>query len=1456
MSSTQTKLGDYVSSALQDSYDVKISVEKIDLSYLGQVKLKGILIKDHHNDTLIAVSKLQTSLLSAKEVLKNKVDLGSVSLFDGIFNLKTYKGEKKSNLTIFSQKLVKKTKSEKRSFELQTEKIKVYGIDFEIINENRGKDSLTAFYRKIKGDVLDFKLLGSDVYAKLRKVQLVDNHDLEVKNLTTDFSYTLSKMKFVNTELETENSSLKAQMTFDYEAADLQDFNNKVQINATLSKSNLSLVDLKKFYKEFGNNDVFHFNTKFRGTLNDFKLINLDLLSDKETVVKGTYHFVNAVLQDETFTIGGIVNEVSSSYTQLEVLLPDLLGKHLPSEFKKIGKFKINGTAFLTSKSVDVDVVMDTEVGVVKADLNLINTDHIDDASYKGDINISNFELGKIVQDPLIGKVSFNGKIKGKGFTVANINATINGWITKHQYKGYTYRNAKVNGDFKNKRFNGDLLINDENLVLDFKGLADFSSEINKFDFRAQVDYANFNKLHLFERDSIAVLKGNILMDFEGNTIDDILGKATFTDSSYENEKKVYEFKDFNIKSTLERGIKTIKVNSKDIINGKIKGDFNLSQVHKLVQNSVGSMLANYEPINVAEKQFFEFDFNIYNEIIEVFLPEVNLASNTILKGKVVAENNEIKLLFQAPKLKVSKTVFDSIHLQIDNKNRVNTNFRIKKVNSPNYIVQKVNLLNITLKDTLFFRSDFTGGKENKERFDLSFYYTFDSDKNSVIGFQKSKIRFKNKDWFINQNNDKKNKLVFNFKKQIFDFQLFELSSDKQKINFEGVLRDSTFKDLKVKFDKVGLHGITPKVDSLALDGLVNGNLNFKQEKGVYQPFGTLNIEDFEINEASQGDLEMNLIAEDSYKKYKVDLQLVSNSYKNLNASGYVDLTPKLPVIDLDVHLNAFKLNAFSPLGKNVLTKIRGIADGSFKVTGVLSNPNMDGELKLSNTGLTFPYLNVDYNFTKNQTVELKQQSFIFDDMLLEDSMFGTEGTLSGNISHKGFKDWVLDLKIKSDKLLVLNTEYGEGVSYYGTGLISGEARFQGTTNDLNIGVKATTLKGTKFVIPLSDVRTVENSSLIHFKNESQSTTRDILFDQESLLEKIQGLSLSFELDVTKEAEAEIVIDRISGSSIKGNGSGSLLIEIDTKGKFNMSGDYYIDKGVYNFIFRKAIKKPFEIEKGGVISWDGSPYDADLNLVAIHQVKANPKELLENLNTNRKIDIDLVTKIKGKLFNSTPKFDIIIPNSSSLVASELEFKLNDNDNNTKMRHFFSLLAFKNFYNENNIGANSNSAITGTTSDLISGALSDILNKDDDKFKVGLGYTSGVKNDVEDQNIDDQVDISLATQINDRILINGKLGVPVGSKTQSSVIGEVKVEFLVDEEGNLRWTFFNRQNEVQYSEEEEGYTQGIGLTYQIDFDNFGEMLSKLGFKKKRKKILKKGDKSSIPDDFILVAPSIF
>ena len=131
-------------------------------------------------------------------------------------------------------------------------------------------------------------------------------------------------------------------------------------------------------------------------------------------------------------------------------------------------------------------------------------------------------------------------------------------------------------------------------------------------------------------------------------------------------------------------------------------------------------------------------------------------------------------------------------------------------------------------------------------------------------------------------------------------------------------------------------------------------------------------------------------------------------------------------------------------------------------------------------------------------------------------------------------------------------------------------------------------------------------------------------------------------------------------------------------------------------------------------------------------------------------------------------------------------------------------------------------------------ISDLINTKGGKVQLGLNYTQGDNLDIDNINTDNFVDVSVRTQISDRVVVNGKVGVPVGAQTQSSVVGEVKVEVLLNEEGSFRGVIFNRQNEIQYSAQEEGYTQVVGLTYQVNFNTLTELLRKIGLKKKNKK----------------------
>jgi hypothetical protein len=1437
----QTKLGHYATNKINEDFGINLNIERVDFSFLGSVQLKGVQIRDHYKDTLIFAKNVSTSILNAKRFLDNEVNLKSISL-DGVnFKMKTYKGEEDDNMSIFIASFdTEKPNDSLNPFILRTSNLYLNDLNFKLINANR-IDSILYAVKNAGGNLQKLAIVGPNFSSNIRGLYFVDKYGLEVTNLTTNFGYSKTAMHFKETTLQTKNTDIKGDIDFNYKRKDLANFNDKVKIKAKFNASKIAVQDVKKFYNELSGNDILDFNGNLEGTINSFDLNKLKLYSKKGIKIEGDLSFINAVSQERGFVFEGNLKTLSATYQNLKNILPNVLGNNLPSEFNKLGVFDLKGYIRVTPDQIQAEIEIKSQIGSAISDLQITNIDNIDYAVYDGVIQLTDFNIGTFFNDPLFGTISLKGKVKGSGFKLDNINTAFNGKISKIKFKGYPYKNIVANGQYQNNKFDGDITIDDENFKMNFNGLADLSSEVRKFDFKTNISYLNLKKTNLFVRDSIAELKGIVELDIEGNTFDDIVGQAIFKNVFYTNQIKEYRFEEFKVLSSLKDSIKRIDLESKDIANGYLTGKFIFSEVSMVAQNALGSIYTNYKPYKVAPNQFLDFNFTIYNQIVNVFFPEIFIDDNTKIKGKIESDKNLLKLTLSSLRIDAYGNELKDILLRTDNQNPLyNSHITASEVNTKYYNISKLNLLNLTQNDTLFFKSEFNGGINKNENFNLDFYYTINKETKSVIGFEKSTFVFKDTAWDINPNEKNTDKITFDLKNEEFNFSQFEFVSGSQKIEFTGNLKGDSEKTLLADFTNVKLQSFLPEIDSLSLRGRVSGNLDFLQKGNVYSPEAVLVIKDFQVNKFKQGDLAINIKGDNSYEKYTVDLSIDNENVKSIAAIGSVDFSNLRPIIDLEVFLEDYDLEAFSPLGQDVISSLRGSVSGKFNLSGFLGNPDMDGTLYLKNAGLKFPYLNVDYDFEGESTISLFQQSFNLDDIKLLDTRYKTRGKLLGEISHQNFDQWVLELEIDTNNLLVLDTKNTEEAVYYGTAFMDGNAKITGLTDQLTIDVNAKTKIGTKFVVPLKDIETVDNFKLIHFKSdEIKVEDRQRKLAQEA----VKGLSLNIDIEVTKDAEAQVVIDEINGSQLTGRGQGNLQIRIDTRGKFNMFGDYTIDSGVYDFKYGGFISKPFLIQKGGTVSWSGNPYEANLDVTAIYKAKANPAVLLDNFKSNRKEQIDLVTRISGGLFSSKQELDIQLTNVDPTIASELEFILNDNDINEKTTQFISLLAFGTFRNPDKINFDVNNTLTNTASSAISSAFSSLLNSPESKFQLGFDYQQGERgNDIDRLNIDNQVDLSVSTQVSDRIIINGKVGVPVGAQTQSSVIGEVKVEVLLNKQGNFRGTIFNRQNEIQYSTEEEGYTQGVGLSYQVNFNKLADLFMKSHFKSKviknRKNVIEK------------------
>ncbi len=1420
----QTRFAKVATNSINKEFGTNISINKLKVSLISwNTSLKGIYIEDYEKDTLFYVHELTTSILNIKNLAKGKLEFGDIAI-DGLdFKLKTYKDSTTTNIEVFIDKLDdgKPRKPGASPFYFSSSDVEIVNSTFKQYDENRETEEMLNF-KNLNISAENFLILGPEVSTAIKAMSFNSQRGLQVDKFSTNFKYTKQQMRFDSLGIKTPESELKGDLVFNYDRKDFKDFLNKVNIQANFIESTLAFDEINKLYDQFGTAKKVTFSSKINGVLNNLNAENLFAQSDN-TGIRGDFNFKNLFKKDKSFIMSAKMKNVTTSYYELRSLLPNILGT-LPSSFQKLGQFTVRGNALVSETSINAKVNLNTAVGSSYADLELTNIDNIDNAEYKGFVSLIDFDLGGFTQQKSLGKTSFDFNVEGKGFLQENLNTEIIGQIYSVDFNGYKYQNVKVSGIVKDQLFDGTLVANDENLKFNFKGLAEFGSGGNNFNFIASVDYADLKKLN-FINDSISIFKGNVNMDITGNSLDNIAGDIKFTKTNFQNQNDTYYFEDFKVSSTFAAdSTRTININSTDIITGFLKGKFKVEELGMLLQNSLGTVYTNYRPFQISKGQTLAFNFKIYNKIVDVFFPEIQFDPNTFIKGNIAADAGDFKLNFKSPSISAYGNQADKIEMKIDNKNPLfNTFVSVGDLSTPYYDVKNFNLINTTLKDTLFFRAEFSGGSEYDDSYNLNFYHTFNQENKSVIGLKTSDISFKGNTWVLNKEGDSKNKVIINRTLDSISIQEIVMNNEAQEqIRLRGTLADSTSKDLQLQFKIVSLDKIAPVIDSLNLEGEVNGTLNIFQKDGIYLPSSNLGIDDFSINGIRLGDLTMGIVGNKDLTDYVVNTQITDNGIEKLGIVGNINNKGEVPTAQLLANFRNFDLEPFSPLGEGVIDNIRGDVNGSVRINGDINNPEINGLLTLNNAGIAVPYLNVDYGFAPNSRVRLTDQTFDFEEIALTDVAERTRATLDGTIKHSFFKNWLLDLNIDTndDRLLILNTQYDEEELYYGKGFLNGTGRIYGPTKALTIKVEGETARGTSLNIPLSDVATLGDYSFINFIDKKNR----VAFEEQRVLDDIEGLELEFDLAITPEAEVSIVTDTKTGSTLRGTGEGIILMQINTRGKFYMFGDFVVVTGEYNHKFGGIIDKKFRVKPGGTIVWEQEPLAATLNMEAVYNLSANPAPLLDNSGYSRGISTDVVIELTGELESPNIGFNIEFPGTNSIIQSELEYRLQDPT--VEERNAIFLLAQGSFVSDES--GITQQAITGNIAQSVSSMLNQLLSSNNDKFNLGIDYQQGVRNQSAGIETDSRLGVTVSTRISDRVLINGNVGVPVGGGTSETIVaGDVEVQLLLNEEGTLSAKFFSRQGDVQdYLADQIGSTQGVGLSYEVDFDNFKELWRKI------------------------------
>ncbi len=1408
----QTFLGQLATSKINDNFGTDITIGQITANFKGEVVLKNIMIKDHRRDTLIAASRLNTSVLNVRRMMDGDLNFGAINL-DGLhFILRTYRGELQTNLDYFVEQLEASPKPGRKPspFLMKAKTVHIKDAQFAIIDDNKNSH---LDFEKLSIDATKFLIDGPNVSMAIDHLGFLHNSGLEIENLSADFTYTLSAMDFNDLQITTPASNIKGQLGFAYQREDLKFFNDRVHIHASFDTIDLSTNDLGLFYQGFGDNINFRGSTELSGTLNQLKVTDLTLNFDQNATLSGDIELLDLFNGDSGLGIDGKIDQLKVNRYNVSNLFPSLLSSNARIVLDNLGSFDISGDFEVSQSAIDANMDVRTDLGA----LNPKMTYAIEQNTLTGVFQLSQFHLGKLLDLNGLGLVSGQAKFALANLDRKDISVEVEGDLEELTFRDYRYRDTSFNGTLVSDAFEGQFRFRDESLNANFDGSVSGLTLQKQFNFAAHILEADLKAMNLASTEKEALFSGHLLIQAEGANIDDALGIASFYDITYRNQDGNYTFENFDITATLEEKNRLIKVNSPEIISGQISGQFKLTELKQLARNSLTHIYNLGDKYEVSPNQSVDFDFTVYNKIAKIFSTYLNIGNNGRLYGHMESNSEKFKVNVTAPYLATRDVLIENMFLELDNRNPVyNTFLEIGAVSTPFIKARDFNLINLTREDTLLIKTNFKGAEGSLDQFDLNLYYATNEQNKSVLGFRRSNIIYQNVPWVLNPERDTNHKMEFD--KSFEDILVYPslLVHENEEIQMSGALFSAQDEALDLKFKDVNLEHILPVIDKFKMSGIVNGQLSLRQQESQLKPTADISINNYVLNDFAIGDFDAKISGKTS-AEYDVKAKLSNAFIETISIEGGLNFEENAQNINLLLQLNGALLDPLTPVGGDIITDIRGEASGVVLISGSFDEPQYEGQLVLDNAGIAVPYLNVDYNFEGDTKIQLEGQSFELNNLDLVDSAFETRATMGGSIRHSNYKNWILDLDITSPRMLVLNTNNDKKPLYYGTAFVGGNIGIKGQAEALVINAEVLTQKGTTFVIPLNETEVLSNSDYLTFitPEEKYNTLGIERWNNNAF----RGLELDFDLEIDENADIEIILDPLTKSGIRGSGNGGLLVQINTNGKFNMYGDFIVSKGVYNYIYEPIIRKEFKVRPGGTLVWNGEPTKAEINVTAVYsQLQANPSILLDN-PINRSIPVEVEIQLSGELERPEPNFDLRFPSVNSALNSELSYRLNDSE--SKQFQALSLLATGAFTNQLRLDEQ---AVYGNLVERLSAIVNSAISGGNDAIQLGLDYQLGRK--TQEYITENRVGLSLSGKISDRVLFNGKVGVPFGGVNETVVAGDFEIQILLNEERTLTLNVFNKENDIQNFGEAIFFTQGVGLSYDVEFDNLKDLLQKI------------------------------
>jgi len=1419
----QTRIVRKVTVALDSTLNGRARVGSIKIQPFCIISIKDLVLDGNDPaDTVCRIDNL-TATFSIRGLLTGDcLQLGRVHIDGGFFNLETRQGNRiPTNIQRLFNIVPKRKELPKGGpdiFSMRRLKMDNFTFRMKIV---RAPDRPKHVYKGVginwdDLEVRDISIRGHNVSMKNGRVSGVldrlsgrEKSGFNIHRLKGRVVTGCGKTVVENIRLLDDFSDLRVPR-YVMHYANIKDFSHyvdAVRMEITVARSKVDLRSAAYFSPGLWGDPLF-FDVKdafIEGYTSDLRVKKL-VFNEKNSAVSGSLSCDFLGLgkgRNDAVLIDGKIGALRFNFHQLERFLSGLShGKRIPA-IKKLSKkpyWVLSGTAKGPLDRLLTNVTLSSrQAGDLHANLDIRNATSLQKRPLElsGSISTKSLNVGQIINNDKIGRITMNTRaraVTGKGKPSCIIESLE---VNSVEALGMQLQNIALSGRLKDGKADGTVTIDDDKVKLALEGAypaGNDKKDLPNFILSGTIGHADLAALGLEERTGISA--ASLGLDIKP-------GNMSISDIRITMAGENLDLGDLSLVTEKIGGMYSTDLKS-SIATGRFTGS---TQIGDLFGALAAVSTDRHLPASkkkqhlYKEGSFYSLNLNLLDthNLLGAFIPGLYIAAGTTLDCKI-SSRGVLETTLKSQRIAKGLNFVKNIDATLrSDSTLMSLELTGNEINIKGSSVKTIHLG--------------AGAKQNSLRAELDMKGEGSSNAGGTLLLNSAFRR-----------NPENNSLGAGFDLRNNDSTLF-ISGDLSKSPSDSVLIDIKDVDLSIlnsfSTDDLGIGGKASghaRIDT-PFGGAFRMAANFSLDSllSAGKPVGSLKAVCGWDNEGSQ--LNLYSTAEGP------------SGEQTFTLAGH--LIPKTGNIDCKALFDGFNLSAAAPALAGSVKDLKGTLSGRVDIGGTLKKMDISTDgLTLSKASAKIAATGVTYIL--DGVVKLDSAGAYLDGLSISDELNG-HGTLSGKVSFAGLpKGVVLDTKLSTSNLQVLNITASDPRNLRGTLYADSDVSISGGLDNIVVQGKVITAESGNVHIATGSSTATEGSGLLTFEEEvienEDRTYRQASSKNAETTKKKSNLTLDMEVSIKEQTEGVIELGRSSGSTLAVRGNGDIHLYSTPKGIALMTGDYQITGGKYHFTLPGAmITKDFSIQNGSTIKLGSDLKSASININAIYSLKASLATLLSDTKADSRRNVECGINIKGTLDALDFGFKVNIPDLDPTTQSRVDIALNTEDKMQKQ--FMALLIMGTFLPDEASGiVNGSNVLYSNVTEIMSGQFNSVLERLGIPLDLGLGYEQNSRGT-------DIFDVAISTELfNKRVVINGNVGNrdnALSGSSQSTVVGDVDIEVKVDRPGTFRVKAFSHSADEHTSFLDSSQRNGVGLTYQRDYDNFWQFL-KYVFSSKAKK----------------------